>query len=348
MLNDAWRSLSSAAVEGRAYLLRILAWVGGIVVAFAALGFLVAPALVRPALERELSAALDRKVSIARLDVNPFALSATLHAVSVADRGPGPPMLAFDELYLNAELASLFRWAPVISELKLSRPALNVVRNADKTYNFSDLLDRALAGPSGPPPRFSVSNIEVVDGHITIDDRPEHRQHEITDLKIGIPFLSSLPTQTEIKVEPRFSALVNGRPVGVTGETRPFKETHETVLHWDLASLALPTYVDYLPVALPFKVDSGQLGAKLDFTFVGRGRDPPHERRVCEQFPDQSHGCVVVLHGQFWPQQRLQYDAAPSNARDSVQRRVDQQRFWQTSVTVQQEHRLRQVITSIL
>lgn len=275
MLNDAWRSLSAAAVEGRTHLFRILAWIGGIVVAFAVLGFLVAPALVRPALERELSAALDRKVSIERLDVNPFALSATLHAVSVADRGPGRPLLAFDELYLNAALASLFRWAPVIHELRLSRPALNVVRNADKTYNFSDLLDRALAGPSGPPPRFSVSNIEVVDGRITIDDRPEHRQHEITDLKIGIPFLSSLPTQTEIKVEPRLSALVNGRPVGVTGETRPFKDTHETVLHWDLARLALPTYVDYLPVALPFKVDSGQLGAQLDLTFVGRGRDPP-------------------------------------------------------------------------
>src|SRR5262249_20276813 len=205
----------------------------------AVLGFLVAPALIKPALERKLSAALDRNVSIARLDINPFAGSATLDDVSISERGEGPPMLTVSKLYVNGEVASLFRWAPVISALKLTQPALDVVRNADKTYNFSDLLDRALADSSAPPPRFSVSNIEVIDGRIAFDDRPAHRKHEVTELTIGIPFISSLPAQTEIKVEPRFSALVNGHPVAISGETRPFKDTHETVLHWELGSLAL-------------------------------------------------------------------------------------------------------------
>jgi len=272
---DAWRSVEAFALWLREHLRRILFWTGGILIGFAVLGFLVAPVLVRPALERQLSAALDRNVTIARLDINPFAGSATLHDVSISERGQGPPMLTLVEFYVNAEVASLFRWAPVISELKLTQPALNVVRNADKTYNFSDLLDRAPADSSAPPPRFSVSNIEVIDGRIAFDDRPEHRKHEITELKIGIPFLSSLPTQTEIKVEPRFSALVNGRPVAIDGETRPFKDTHETVLHWELGSLALPTYIEYVPASLPFKVDSGLLDANADLSFVGRGSEPP-------------------------------------------------------------------------
>jgi uncharacterized protein involved in outer membrane biogenesis len=273
MPNDA--RLSLAGTIARRGLRRAVAWIAGIVVAFGAIGFLALPPLVRPALERTLSTALDRKVTIERLRINPFALSVTLGEVAIADRGEGPPALTLAELYANGEALSLFRWAPVISELKLTRPTLRVVRNSDKTYNFSDLVEHALAGPSGPPPRFSISNIEVVDGRIDFDDRPEHRQHQITELAIGIPFVSSLPTQVEIKVQPTFSALVNGRPIGVTGETRPFKDTHETVLHWALNSVPLQPYLDYVPTTLPVKVESGRVDARIDLSFIGRGAGPP-------------------------------------------------------------------------
>ncbi len=275
MSSDVWLSPGTITTWSRPRLRRSLIWFTGVLVAFAVLGFFVLPVLVRPALERNLSAALDRKVSIARLQINPFAVSATLSDVSVSDRGEGPPMLTVAEVYLNGEIASLFRWAPVVSALKITQPALHLVRNADKTYNFSDLLDRALTGPTGPPPRFSVSNIELVDGQIDFDDRPEHAQHRITQIKLGIPFLSSLPSQTETTVAPAFAAQVNGRPVAIVGETRPFKDTHETVLHFDLGDLPLPAYMEYVPVPLPIKVESGVIGGKANMSFIGRGKDPP-------------------------------------------------------------------------
>ena len=259
----------------RPRLRRALGWLATVLVAFGALGFLIAPLLVKPALEQALSNALARKVTIGQLKINPFAVSTTLRDVAVAERGEGPPLLTIGELYLNGGLASLFRLAPVISALRVTRPDLHLVRNADRSYNVSDLLDRALAGPPGPPPRFSVSNIEVVDGRIEFDDRPEHRAHQVTELKLGIPFLSSLPTQTEIEVDPTFSARVNGRPVAVTGETRPFKDSHETVLHWESSGVPLPAYVAYLPVDLPVRLSSGNLDLKIDLRYVGRGRDPP-------------------------------------------------------------------------
>jgi uncharacterized protein involved in outer membrane biogenesis len=252
-----------------------VAWTVGAVVVFAIVGFLALPLVVRPALERNLSAALDRKVTIERLKINPFALSATLSGISVGERGEGPPMLTVPELYANGRILSLFRWAPVVSELKLTGPTLHLVRNADNSYNFSDLLERALAGPPGPPPRFSVSNIQISDGRIDFDDRPEHRQHQVTQLTLGIPFLSSLPSQVEVYVQPTFSALINGRPVGITGETRPFADTRETVLHWNLDGLPLPVYLGYVPVPLPFKVESGKLDAKLDLRFVDHGTNAP-------------------------------------------------------------------------
>jgi hypothetical protein len=266
---------SLIALAARPRLRRGLAWLAAVLVAFAALGFLIAPLLVKPALEQALSNALERKVTIGQLKINPFALSTTLRDVAVAERGEGPPLLTAGELYISGGLASLFRFAPVIKALRVTGPALHLVRNADRSYNVSDLVDQALAGPPGPPPRFSVSNIEIVDGRIEFDDRPEHRQHQVTGLKLGIPFLSSLPTQTEIEVDPTFSALVNGRPVTVTGQTRPFKDTHETVLHWEASGVPLPAYVDYVPVNLPVRLSSGILDAQIDLSYVGRGRDPP-------------------------------------------------------------------------
>ena len=272
MPNDARSSL--VAIASRPKLRRALAWIAGILVAIAVIGFLVLPQIARPRLEHALSTALDRKVTIERLAIDPFALSTTLSGVTISARREGPPVLKLDEFYVNAEIMSLFRWAPVINELKLTRPSLHILRNEDKSYNFSDLIEQALAQPAGPP-RFSVSNIQIVDGSIDFDDRPEHRQHKLTELNVGIPFLSSLPSQTEIKVEPSFSARINGQAVAMTGETRPFLDTHETVLHWDLAGLPLPLYLDYVPVKLPAKVESGRLDARIDFSFVGRGANPP-------------------------------------------------------------------------
>ena len=255
--------------------LRAVAIAAGVVLAFAALGFLGLPPLLRPVLEDHLSAALARKVTIGHLAINPFALSATLDGVSIGQRGEGPALLDSDQLYINAEAVSLARWAPVISELKITRPVLRLVRNADGTYNVSDLIEKALAGPPGPTPRFSISNIEVVDGRFEFDDRPERQRHAVTQLKLGIPFISSLPSQTAIHVEPSFSALLDGEPVSISGDTRPFMDTHETVLHVDLAGLSLPHYLAYVPLPLPVRVESGALDAKVDVRYVARGRDPP-------------------------------------------------------------------------
>ena len=272
MFNELRHSV--AAVASRPRFRHLLLWLAGILVVYALIGFFVLPPFVRPVLERSLSAELQRNVTIEELRINPFTLSTTARGITIGERGAGPPMLQLAELYVNAGIASLFRWAPVINELKLTQPSLHLVRNEDKSYNVSDLVDQALAGPPGAPPRFSASNIEVLDGRIDFDDHPTGEQHHVTELNLGIPFLSSLPSQADIKVAPAFSARINGKAVAVTGETQPFEETHQTVLHWHLADLPLPPYLDYLPFKLPAKVESGRLDASLDLTFVGRGRQP--------------------------------------------------------------------------
>lgn len=249
-------------------------WIVGLIVFVAIVGFLIAPPLVKHKLEEELTTQLHRKTTIERVRINPFALSITVQGFVVRERSSDEQALSFEELYAAASSASLFRLAPVVNQVRLVKPHVRVVRNEDKTYNYQDLIDEFLAKPAGPTPRFSLNNIEVIDGRIDFDDRPAKQQHRMTNVKIGIPFLSSLPYATDINVQPALSARFDGAPLGVTGQTKPFENTRPTTLNVDIDALQFARYLDYSPVPLNFSLVSGQIDTRLRLSFAMPGNQP--------------------------------------------------------------------------
>lgn len=255
---------------------RIGWWILGVIAAIGIIGFLVVPPIAKHYLVTALSKELKREVTIESLRFNPYTLAVTVRGFVMKDRTGPEPALTFEGLYVNASLGSLFRLAPVLDQIRLVKPHLRIVRNADKTYNFQDLIDEAPGKPKteGPPPRLALYNIELADGRIDFDDRPERNQHSVTDIRVGIPFISTIPTHAEINVQPLLAAKVNGAPFQLTGETRPFHDTHQTTLKIDLDALQLPKYLDYSPVPLKFRLPSGQLDTDLTLAFVSAGDKP--------------------------------------------------------------------------
>jgi Domain of Unknown Function (DUF748) len=256
---------------GRARMRRIAIWAGSIVALYAIVGFLVAPPIARSQAESALTELLGRKVTVERVRINPFALSASVLGFAIRDREGEGSLVAFDELYVNFTLSSLFRLAPVVEEVRLVRPAVRVVRNADKSYSFQDILDRFAsrpAAPPGPTPRFAVFNIALEDGSIEFDDRPERATHVVSDLQIGIPFISSLPSQIDINVQPHLKAKVNGTPFDLGGETKPFEQTRETKLRIDIDELQISRYFEYVPVPLRLAIRSGTLTTRLELSLA--------------------------------------------------------------------------------
>ncbi len=245
---------------------------GGLLLLWAVAGFLVLPRFLRPVIERKLAVRLHRPVTLRGLAINPFALSATLDGLTVKERDGGP-FFSFERLYLNLEASSIFQGGPVLSAIRLSKPSVSVVRKADGTYNFQDLLDEALAkkpeeaGKPEKPFLFSLNNIEVEGGSVDFDDRPKGTKHTVRDLKIGIPFLSNIPSKVEITTRPVFEAKVNGSPFALRGRTEPFSETRETTLDLALDDVDLPFYLAYVPADIPSKLTSARLDAKLEITF---------------------------------------------------------------------------------
>ncbi len=239
---------------------------------FAVVGFFLVPPIAKHYLVKSLSEQLGRQVTISEIDVNPFAMTAKVKGFSVAERNGSAVFAAFEELLLNLEYRSILRRAPVLSQLRLTNLYLHLIRNADgKTYNFSDLVDKfsqPSTGQSDSPARFSLNNIELVNGRIELEDKPKASRHTMSEIQVAIPFISNLPDVVETYVQPSFSARVNGTPIALKGRTKPFKDTLETSVDLDVKRLDIARYMEYVPVKLGFRLASGFLDTRLTASFV--------------------------------------------------------------------------------
>lgn len=247
---------------------RPLRWSLIAVLLFGLFGYLALPLIAKSLLTSQLSAKLHRETTIREIVVHPYALSAYVRGFVVKERDGSATALSFDELYVNLEAASLLRGNLALKEIRLDQPYLKLVRNPDRSYNVTDLIEEFLNQPDEEPKtRFALNNIQLNGGKIDFDDKPMGKIHQVSDIYLAIPFVSNLPSYTDIYVQPSFKAHVNGRDVALSGKTRPFADKVEATLELDVDDLDLPKYLDYLPQKLPLRLSSGLLDSKLVATF---------------------------------------------------------------------------------
>lgn len=265
--------MSSATRVSR--LRRVALWATGILALLILTSFFVVPPVAKSLIVKQAGKALGREVSIDRLAVNPFALSATVSGVRLYEAGSKEVFASLDELYVNVESSSIWNLAPVVGALKVSAPKVKIVRLPGDRFNFSDILETLARQPkSEGKARFSLNNIELADGRIDIDDRVEGATHEVTGIRLGIPFVSNLPSKVALKVTPAFAASFNGTAIALQGETTPFQDTLESSLRLSLDGLALGRYLRYAPATLGFSVPTGTLDSDLRLYFIRAPGEP--------------------------------------------------------------------------
>ncbi|MBD8882195.1 DUF748 domain-containing protein [Rhodanobacter sp. 7MK24] len=245
--------------------------IGIVLVVFGLLGFLVAPPIIKSQLQTRLTALLDRPVSVDAVHLDPFTLRLELDKLHIGDRDGHSPFVDIDRAVVNASWTSLFRLAPILDELSLQHPQLHIARTAPQQFNFSDLIAKFSGGPPKPdnqPARFALSNISVTDGDITFADAVSNATHRIDHLQVGIPFIANLPRDTDVFVQPLLAMNVDGSPLRIAGQTKPFADSLESDINFSLDHLDLPRYLGYVPAKLPVAIPSGQLSGKLDLQFV--------------------------------------------------------------------------------
>ena len=156
---------------------KMISWRSAIVLILALyvlIGFLVFPWVTERILVNTAQEKLGREVTVEKIECNPFTLSLTIRGLTFPDR-PGSTMLSFDELYANAQVSSLFRWAFTLKELRIDGLYSAVRRFEDREVNILELMEALDTGeePKEPfvLPRALFHKIEVNGGRFDFEDR---------------------------------------------------------------------------------------------------------------------------------------------------------------------------------
>jgi outer membrane protein OmpA-like peptidoglycan-associated protein len=240
---------------------------------FGIAGFFIAPAVLKPLIIEKISEALHRKTSIAKIDINPFALSVTIKGFSLEDPGNKLPFVAFDELYVNADAtSSIFRRALILKKISLKNSYIGISRKQDGSYNFTDLINMYEKKPKPvkeeKPFLFSLNNIQIINGKIDFHDEPRQTNHTVREMNLSIPFVSNIEYYLQEYVVPKFSAIINDDKFELAGKTQPFLTSRATSFDLNVQDLDIPFYLNYVPVKMNFKLNSALLDTKMKLNFV--------------------------------------------------------------------------------
>lgn len=244
--------------------------------------WLAVPPLVKWQAPKQLAAALGRDVTLGGVDFHPWALEVVLHDLAVAaapaassasgaSASPATPLLRVARVRANVALSSIFRRAPVIEAIDIDQARIALARTAPGRYDIDDLIrhfaPKPDAGPSEPA-RFALYNLQVHDLGLRLDDRPAGHVHVVDKLELSLPFLSNLPANVDITVQPHLAFRLNGAPFDSAAQATPFAATDHGTLKLTLADLDVRPYLGYLPESLPLRLTGGALSADLSLAFT--------------------------------------------------------------------------------
>lgn len=247
------------------------------IVLFGLLGFFAAPPLIRHIAEQQLSKQLDRPATIQRIALNPYTLNLEADGIHLGDKGGQGDFIDIAKLVVRPSWSSLFRGAPIVNEVRLDSPRFHIVRYDAQRFNFTDLIEKFSTPspkPESKPTQFSVSNIQVNNGRIDFDDRLLNEQHVVDNWTLGIPYIATLASKTDIFVEPKLRARFDGSPIAIDGKTKPFAQSRESEIALKFDGLDVPKLISYVPAKLPVAVTSGLLSSDLAVNFVMSGETP--------------------------------------------------------------------------
>ena len=272
--------------------LRRIGWgVAGVLVLWAA-AWLAVPPLLKSQAQQRLTDLLGRAVTLGDVSFSPWSMELTVRDIVIggvpATAAPAtapaasavPPLLSVARLYVNADIRSLWELAPVIEAFEIDAPELRLTHTTPGHYDIDDVIARLTPPPSneapGEPVHFALFNIKVSDASVVFDDRPKDRQHQLSALQLSLPFITNLPDEVHVKVEPRLAFQFNGTAFDTGAQATPFASTRAALLKFSMGDLDLMPYTVYLPESLPVRLRSGSVAARIELNFAMPPGAAPH------------------------------------------------------------------------
>jgi len=152
-----------------------LAWAAAIAFAlvglYALLGFKLAPGIARSQAQAFVREHYGRELVIGSIAINPFKLQVDVRDLALPD-ADGSPMLGFERLFVDFEVASLWNRAFTFREVTVEAPHAHAVVRPDGALNLADLaLPEDPGEPDEPLPSVWIHQLDVERGALEFTDR---------------------------------------------------------------------------------------------------------------------------------------------------------------------------------
>ena len=235
--------------------------------------WLVMPPWVQWQIEKQGSQALGRSVKLTQVDFRPWSMALLVRGLHIGKAGVSEPMLepqlTIDEIEVNLSLQSLIYWAPVADAIWVRNPQLHLTYRGQGQFDIDDVLKQWIdtQDQTSGIPRMSLFNIRIEGGGVQFHDSPKSVTHALTELQLGVPFLSNIGSRREVATHPRLAFKLNGAVFDTDAETRPFAKDRHTQARFQVKGLDAAAYLPYWPAALPVQLADGELDMDLTLDF---------------------------------------------------------------------------------
>ncbi len=247
-----------------------LTWAVAIVAALAGLyalvGYSIAPGIVRDQAVKFVRETYGRELQIGAVRIDPFKLQAEVRDLALPD-ADGRPMLAFRRLFVDFELASIWKRTLIFKDVSLEAPQVRAVIRPDGAINLLDLVpkEEKPAKETSELPKVWLQSFLVSDGKVEFADLERRRPFEraFTPVNFSLQDFRTTPEGGDFKLT----------ALGAAGETFDWNGRFALapVLasqgEFALGKIKGTDVSEYLGDALPFDLSSGLIGLAGSYAF---------------------------------------------------------------------------------
>lgn len=248
-------------------------------------GFFLAPYAVRWTVPKYFQDRLHCRASLGAVRINPFLMTFEANAFNLI--GPNGEMLAaFERLFFDFEMKSLFLWKAAFAEFLLEKPVLHVTFEPDGSLNLTQLAppgeEPAPSVHPSDPTALIIQTVAIRDGELTLTDRRQSTPAILSLQALDLDF-ENLSTVRDQSGSFTFTAkTADGEAVQWQGnmDLTPFR-SHGTLSFSDLRTATLWGFVkDSLQLDSPggrldlsaqYRIDAGEPSLQLILEDVRAG-----------------------------------------------------------------------------
>ncbi|MEN8256925.1 MAG: DUF748 domain-containing protein [Thermodesulfobacteriota bacterium] len=236
---------------------------------YALAGFFLAPFLLTSTLPTYLTKTTNRPVTIGSARFNPFSLHITLKNGIIGQDLAAPddkvdPILSFGRLEGKINPVALFKGGLTIHAIRGNSVFAHLTRLPDGNFNIPTLIKQLTKTEAALDASHIVTLIQNGDFHLTdsrllFEDIATGAKHNIESISFSLPKRG----KDSAAISPQFSAVVDGSPMSIGGQSESSATGQNTRLTFSLEQINLPDFLTYLPHPLPDLLTKGEADIEL-------------------------------------------------------------------------------------